>query len=230
MSAERAQKFIGALEEAYLHISRLPGSRSPRIATYLMCPTCALGRLVGIPTLSFTPTETIPSTSTESCILPEVYQHRCPATRKTDLMRVVSAFLPDETRAYRGDPWVPFFLVLLSAVATTRSVIHIARHDGGAKSIAGIDIEVEGGQNIVAIFAQWGLVQLLNAAIGWIVVTRYRGLIPLILLVSLLENIGRIMIGQSKPLKVAKPPPGAYGSLVIVPLLLVAFWHSLPRE
>ena len=145
-------------------------------------------------------------------------------------MRVFTAILPDDARRYRGDRWVPQFLVLFSVIMTARSVIHIARHDGGAATIAGVDIEVEGGRNIVAIFAQWGLVQLLNAAIGWVVVTRYRGLIPLILLVSLLENIGRILIGRRRPLKVAKPPPGAYGSLVIVPVLLVAFWRSLPQS
>ncbi len=145
-------------------------------------------------------------------------------------MRNIRSILPDDARTYRGEGWVPAFFFLLSVVATARSVIHIARHDGGAATIAGIDIDVEGGQNLVAIFAQWGLVQLLNAALGWIVVTRYRGLIPLILLVSLLENIGRILIGRRKPLKVAKPPPGAYGSLVIVPLLVVAFWNSLPRR
>ena len=145
-------------------------------------------------------------------------------------MRVFTAILPDDARTYRGDRWVARFLVLFSVIMTARSVIHIARHDGGAATIAGVDIEVEGGRNIVAIFAQWGLVQLLNAAIGWIVVTRYRGLIPLILLVSLLENIGRILIGRRKPLKVAKPPPGAYGSLIIVPVLLVAFWRSLPQS
>ena len=145
-------------------------------------------------------------------------------------MRVFTAILPDDVRTFHGDRWVPRFLVLFSVIMTARSVIHIARHDGGAATIAGVDIEVEGGRNIVAIFAQWGLVQLLNAAIGWVVVTRYRGLIPLILLVSLLENIGRILIGRRKPLKVAKPPPGAYGSLVIVPVLLVAFWRSLPKR
>ena len=145
-------------------------------------------------------------------------------------MRAINGILPDDARTYRGDRWVPQFLVLFSVIMTARSVIHIARHDGGAATIAGVDIEVEGGRNIVAIFAQWGLVQLLNAAIGWVVVTRYRGLIPLILLVSLLENIGRILIGRRKPLKVAKPPPGAYGSLIIVPVLLVAFWRSLPQS
>lgn len=144
-------------------------------------------------------------------------------------MRQMNGLLPSDVCTYRGDRWVLFFIVLLTIVGTIRSLIHIARHDGGAGSIAGLDIEVEGGQNLVAIFAQWGLVQLLQASIGWIVIIRYRGLIPLILLTSLIENFGRIAIGQAKPLKVEKPPPGAYGSRVISPILLVAFWCSLPK-
>ena len=145
-------------------------------------------------------------------------------------MRVFSAILPDDARTYRGDSWISIFLVLLSVVTTIRSIIHIARHDGGAASIAGIDIDVEGGQNLVAIFAQWGLVQLLLAGVAWIAVVRYRGLIPLVLLINLLENLGRIAVGRSKPLEIAKPPPGAYGSRILWPVLAVAFWQSLPRR
>ena len=115
-------------------------------------------------------------------------------------------------------------------VTTIRSIIHIARHDGGAASIAGIDIDVEGGQNLVAIFAQWGLVQLLMAGAAWIAIVRYRGLIPLVLLLNVIENLGRIAIGRSKPLKIAKPPPGACGSRILWPVLVVAFWQSLPRR
>ncbi len=145
-------------------------------------------------------------------------------------MRTLSGILPDDTLTYQGDRWVSTFIVLLSVVATVRSLIHIFREDGGASSIAGIDIEIEGGQNLIAIFAQWGLVQLLQAGIAWIVVIRYRGLIPLILLISLLENIGRIAVGQSKPLDVAKPPPGAHGSRFILLPLALALWCSLPRR
>ena len=145
-------------------------------------------------------------------------------------MRSLTDVLPHDVNTYRGDSWVYGLTVVLTLVGTLRSLIHIFRDDGGAASIAGIDIDVEGGQNLVAIFAQWGLVQFLQATIGWIIVIRYRGLIPLILLISLVENVGRIAIGRAKPLKVAKPPPGAVGSRIIWPILLIAFWCSLPRR
>lgn len=144
-------------------------------------------------------------------------------------MRRLSGLLPTEVHTYRGDPWVTKFYVCLSLVITFRSLVHVFRKDGGANSIAGIDLDVEGGQNIVAIFAQWGLEQLLLAGLAWLALFRYRGLIPLILLINLLDNIGRILIGRSKPLKIDKPPPGAYGQVIILPFLALALWRSLPK-
>ena len=145
-------------------------------------------------------------------------------------MRYIPAVLPDDARTYRGDAWVSNFTVVLSLIITFRSLVHLFRDDGGAATIAGIDINVEGDQNLVAIFAQWGLVQLLLAGVAWIAIVRYRELIPLVLLINLLENLGRIAIGRSKPLEIAKPPPGAYGSRILWPVLAVAFWQSLPRR
>ena len=142
-------------------------------------------------------------------------------------MNRLSALLPDDPRLYLGERWVVAFSLLFTILMTARSLIHICRADGGAASIAGIDIEVEGGRNIVAIFAQWGVVQLLLATVAWIGLLRYRGLIPLVLLLNLLENLGRIYVGRTKPLQVEKPPPGARGSIIFVPLLAIALWHSL---
>ena len=143
-------------------------------------------------------------------------------------MRDLSAILPDDTKTYRGETWVTRFYLFLTLVVTFRSCVHVFRKDGGAASIAGIDLDVEGGQNIVAIFAQWGLEQLLLAGLAWLALFRYRGLIPLILLINLLDNIGRILVGRSKPLRVDKPPPGAYGQVVILPFLALSLWQSLP--
>ncbi|MXX81195.1 MAG: hypothetical protein F4Y69_09225 [Chloroflexi bacterium] len=145
-------------------------------------------------------------------------------------MRSLTSLFPQDTHTYRGDPWVTRFYLFLSLLITFRSLVHVFRKDGGANSIAGIDLDVEGGQNIVAIFAQWGLEQLLLAGFAWLALLRYRGLIPLVLLINLLDNIGRILIGRAKPLKIDRPPPGAYGQVLILPFLAVAFWQSLPRH
>ncbi len=135
--------------------------------------------------------------------------------------------LPDDPTIYNGSDAAFWFLVALMVVMTGRSLIHIFRPDGGAQSIASIDVSVEGGGNLIALFAQWGLMQLLMAALAWIVVAQYPGLTPLILLLSLIENVGRLAIGRYKPLRTERRPPGLVGSIVVIPLLAVFLVLSL---
>jgi hypothetical protein len=114
--------------------------------------------------------------------------------------------------------------------STVRSLIHIFAPDGGANSIAGIAVDVQGGSNIIAIFAQWGALQLLLALIYWLVIYRYRFLVPAMLAVVVLEQLFRIGAGHLKPLIVASPPPEAIGSQILLPLAIVAFLWSLIRK
>ncbi|MEI7745089.1 MAG: hypothetical protein WCK58_15235 [Chloroflexota bacterium] len=130
---------------------------------------------------------------------------------------------------YRGSRASLWFLVVLTALTTARSLVHVLAPDGGAGSIAGIDISVAGGSNIVAVFAQWGWTQLLLALVGWVVIARYRFLIPAVLMLQLLDWGGRALVGMFKPFAVAAPPPGAYGNVIFVPLVLIALWFALPK-
>lgn len=125
-------------------------------------------------------------------------------------------------------PRIPFyFLVLIAVVSTVRSLIHILAVDGGAGIIAGIDVSVVGGTNIIAMFGQWGASQLLLAFVYWLVILRYRSLTPLMLALIVLEQLLRLGVGQVKPLVVATPPPGAIGSQLLLPLALIALVWSL---
>jgi hypothetical protein len=100
-------------------------------------------------------------------------------------------------------------LLALNAVGTVRSLVHILAPDSGAQSIASMDTQVEGGDNIVAMLAQWGGAQLLESGVIWIALWRYRGLVPLMLGVVTAEQLLRVGIGMSKPLVTARTPPGA---------------------
>jgi hypothetical protein len=119
------------------------------------------------------------------------------------------------------------FLVIVAVVSTVRSLIHMFAPDGGANSIAGLAVNVEGGSNLIAIFAQWGASQLLLAVFYWLAILKYRSLIPLMLLMVVFEQLLRIAVGLLKPLEVASPPPGAIGSWIVLPLALVALLLSL---
>jgi uncharacterized membrane protein len=144
-------------------------------------------------------------------------------------VRDLKALLPDPDLGYRGSRGSLWFLVGLLALVTARSLVHVFAADGGAQSIAGMSVDGPDGQNIVGLFAQWGLEQLLLAVVGWVVVLRYRFLVPLGLLLQLADWGLRWGVGAWKPLVIDGTPPGEIGNYIFVPLVAVALWFSLPR-
>lgn len=146
-----------------------------------------------------------------------------PSTIHPDL----SALLPGEPSTYRGPMLAFWFAVAYLVAITVRSLIHLLAPDGGAHSIATVDISVAGGSNIVALFGQWGAIQLLLAALLWVLLVRYRGLTPLVLVVFLFEPLLRGLAGHLKPLSTVGTAPGAALNWVVVPVVAVAIWISL---
>ena len=52
---------------------------------------------------------------------------------------------------------LPLYLFILTAfVSTVRSLIHLLAPDGGAGSIAGMDLSVQGANGIIFAFSLWG--------------------------------------------------------------------------
>jgi len=131
---------------------------------------------------------------------------------------------------YQGSRFSLIFLVLLTSITSLRSLAHVFLPDGGANSIAGLDVSVAGGSNLIAMFAQWGYTQLLLSVMMWGVLIFARSLVPFALLVQTLDWGGRILVGQMKPIEVASPPPGEIGSYILLPLCLIALWLSLPKK
>jgi hypothetical protein len=141
-----------------------------------------------------------------------------------------SRLFPSVDKEYVGSKIPFYFLILIAIVSTARSLIHVFAPDGGANTIAGISVNVQGGANIIAIFAQWGALQLLLALLYWLVIFRYRFLVPAMLAVVVIEQLFRMGAGHLKPLVIASPPPGALGSQVVLPLAVIAFIWSLVRN
>ena len=102
--------------------------------------------------------------------------------------------------------------------------------DGGAYSIAGIPVDVEGGNNIIAIFAQWGQTQLILAFYYWVALLGNQHLVPACLSTLFMETFTRLIIGQWKPVENEHPAPGGVASYGIAPLALIAFICSLMEK
>src|SRR5271163_3498224 len=106
-----------------------------------------------------------------------------PKTWRPDL----AGLLPPDPGVFHGPALAIWLTGFMLVMGTVRSLIHLFAPDGGAHSIATIDTRVAGGRNIIALFGQWGAMQLILAALLWALLLRYRGLTPLILCALLAE-------------------------------------------
>lgn len=136
--------------------------------------------------------------------------------------------------AIRGAKPPVYVFMLIALASTVRSLIHLLAPDGGAGSIAGMDLSVAGADAIVFSFALWGSAQLIYAMVQLVVVFRYRSLVPLMYVLLMLETLLRMFVGHSRPVVFRHTPPGAIGNYVILPLaaLMLAWslWTASSRE
>ncbi len=129
---------------------------------------------------------------------------------------------------YRGRAFGWIFLLLMGAMNLFRGSVHTFAADGGAASIAGIDLS-QNGAVILTLFAAAGWGQLLMAGIDFAVGLRYRALVPLVVGYHLLLQVGSaIIVWGWRPLPL--DAPGKYGALLIVPVALLAFWAGTRRR
>ena len=136
-------------------------------------------------------------------------------------------------RGYRGHPVARWVLGLITIATLVRSLIHIFRHDGGAQSIATIPLDTftpSGAEAVIAIFALWGLSQLLLGVVYGVVFWRYPSLIPFIYVLFIGEYVGRIFLGLANPLETVETPPGARANLIFPVLGVLMLYLSLPRK
>ena len=140
---------------------------------------------------------------------------------KLDIKRV----LPREPFFYNGHKSIRIITALYLLVVVVRSCIHLFASDGGANSIAGIDVSVEGGDNIIAIFHQWGAIQLMLAGLLCVLFFRYPGFTPLIVLTLAIDPIMRAIAGDMMPITRQSIPPGEalnWPAFITLVLLFVA--------
>jgi hypothetical protein len=133
--------------------------------------------------------------------------------------------LPSNPTKYEGFRAVRIVTAIYLLVMVVRSCIHLFAADGGAQSIAGIDTSVEGGDNIIAIFHQWGAIQLILAVLLFVLFFRYPGFTPLILLTLALDPVMRFIAGQMMSLTSTGTPPGEAlngASFFLLALLFIA--------
>jgi hypothetical protein len=92
----------------------------------------------------------------------------------------VTSLLPSPAdNSVRGVKAATWLFTVFAVISAIRSCIHLLAPDGGAGTIAGMDLTVPGADGIIFAFALWGSAQLIYALIQLIVAFRYRSLVPL---------------------------------------------------
>ena len=138
--------------------------------------------------------------------------------------------LPNNPTSFEGFRVIRIVTAIFLLVMVVRSCIHLFAADGGAQSIAGIDTSVEGGNNIIAIFHQWGAIQLILAVLLLVLFLRYPGLTPLILLTLALDPVMRFIAGQMMSVTSTGTPPGEALNGVSFFVLTLLFIASLIKK
>jgi hypothetical protein len=144
---------------------------------------------------------------------------------------ILEALLPAQAdNTIRGMKLPVYVFALISVVSLVRSCIHLLAPDGGAGSIAGMNLAVDGAGGIIFAFALWGSAQLVYAVIQLVVAFRYRSLVPFMYVLLIFETLLRQLVGHMKPVTFAHTPPGAIGNYVILPVAGVMLVLSLRRR
>lgn len=143
-------------------------------------------------------------------------------------MKVFDILLPKiADNQIKGSPYPFYLLCLISPLSFLRSLIHLFHSDGGAYSIAGINLTSDHANEVIFTFALWGSSQLILGILQLLVLSRYRSLIPLIYLLLIIEIVLRIFIGHIKPIYFSHTPPGMIANWVLLPIACFMFILSI---
>ena len=142
------------------------------------------------------------------------------------------ALLPPTTNAdYRGSPFAAWFLAFSAVLTIVPGMIHYFLPDGGSGVIAHIDLATR-ADTIIAIFAWYGAMQIPFGILILIIALRYRTLVPLVLLLTILmQSLSAYSAWFWRGSHGDHHPPEHYGSAVFVVLGVIFFVLSLrPRR
>ena len=136
------------------------------------------------------------------------------------------------TNVFPGRRLALWLFIPLMLVTLWRSQHHLLAADGGAQSIAHIPLNAysePAAATIVGLFALWGLSQLILAFLQLLVLLRYRSMIPLFYLLTLIEyGVRALYVPALRPIPTTATAPGAVingpMAAVSLALLLLSIW------
>jgi len=135
---------------------------------------------------------------------------------------------------YRGQKvalWLLGLLTLMKLVIGVNSIINGAAVMTTADGIALSTYPAAAAQNLVALWALLGLAHMFTGVLGVLVLVRYRGLVPLMFVLFLLQHLAGRLVAQFHPIVRTGAPPASAINLIFLTLMAVGLGLSLwPRR
>ena|SRR5258708_23022388 len=131
---------------------------------------------------------------------------------------------------YRGYNLALWLFGLLVLMKTGISLGTIFNGYTAASSADGIPLDTftpAGARAVVSLFALWGLCQLMICLLCVLVLVRYRGMVPFMFALLLLEHLSRRLILHIMPIETTGAPPGYFINLGLLALMICGLALSL---
>lgn len=144
------------------------------------------------------------------------------------MVRRILPLVVDNT--YRGHIIGLWLLIPILIAKTGIALGAIFNGREAAQSADGIPLDTygsAGAQAVVALFAVWGISQLVFSVLGGLVLVRYRALIPLLYGLLVVEHIARKWMLMVKPIERTGTTSGFTINLVLLGLMLLGLGLSL---
>ena len=131
---------------------------------------------------------------------------------------------------YRGHPIAPWLFGAVILVKLGIGLGTIFNGHEAASSADGIPLDTftpAGAQAVISLFAIWGIAQLVICLLCILALVRYRGMIPLLFALLLLEYVGKRVVLYFLPIARTGMPPGSMINLVLLGVMIIGLALSL---
>src|SRR3954452_22645585 len=135
--------------------------------------------------------------------------------------------------AYRGSRlalWFLGLLVFIKSVIGVNSIVNGAEVMTKADGLALNMFPAAATQNLIALWALLGLAHIVMAVLGVLVLTRYRGMAPLMFALLLLQHAGGRLVGYFHPIVRTGAPPAFIVNFILLTSMVVGLALSLWRR
>jgi hypothetical protein len=141
--------------------------------------------------------------------------------------RILPRQIDNDFRGHKLALWLFGATVLVKLAISLGTIFN---GHAAASSADGIPLDTftpAGAQAVISLFAIWGLAQLVICLLCILALVRYRGMIPLLFALLLLEFLGKRVVLFFLPIAKIGAAPGSVINLVLLGVMIIGFALSL---